>query len=186
MAMTIPARSFLLTTAMLTIAAPVAGQEHNHQQAHVHGEAQLQVAIEGATAELILRSPAANLVGFEHKPRDAAQEKTLEETRQWLRTTPLIQTGNHDCTVVASSVDHAREKADDHDHDHDHSGGGDNHSEFEVTQRLECDSALADSAETPLMQRFPDIETLSVEWVGTDGQGHTALTDGESRFDLER
>lgn len=181
MAMTIPARSLLLTMAMLTTAAPVAGQEHNHQQPHVHGEAKLQVAIEGRTAELILHSPAANLVGFEHEPRDTAQEKTLEEARQWLLTTPLIQTDGGDCTVAASSVDHAREKPDDHGHNE----ARDNHSEFEVTQRLECDSALAGSAETPLMQRFPDIETLSVEWVGIDGQGHTALHDSESRFGLE-
>ncbi|MFW5824485.1 MAG: ZrgA family zinc uptake protein [Marinobacter sp.] len=179
-------RLALLAAPALAVSAPAAGHEQGHQQAHVHGVAQLQLAIEGNTVELILRSPAANLVGFEHAPKNREQEQALAETREWLRSTALIQGAGGDCTVVASSVDHEHGKTDAHDHHGHDKNETDGHSEFEISQRLDCDGPLEGSLETPLLERFGNIETLSVEWVGVDGQGHTELHTGESRIRLER
>lgn len=169
-----------LTLACVTTPLATSAADDHHQQAHVHGEAQLQIAIDGHTAELILRSPAANLLGFEHQPKTEDQENTLMETREWLTTMPVVEMPGNDCTLVAGTIHNTRFGSGDDDHGHNE----DNHSDVEVTQRLECENALADSLTTPLMERFPGIEALSVEWISTSGQGHTELHAGESDIEL--
>lgn len=169
-----------LAVACAATALNASAADDHHQQAHVHGQAQLQIAIDGHTAELILRSPAANLLGFEHQPKNDGQETILMETREWLTATPLVQAKGNDCTVVAGTIHYARDRSEDDDHGHD----SDNHSDFEVTQRLECESALADALTTPLMERFPGIEAMTVEWVSPRGQGGTELHAGETGIEL--
>lgn len=182
-------RTQALALALAGVGVPLsatAGDDH-HQQAHVHGEAYLQVAIEGSTADLILRSPSANLLGFEHKPKTDEQERLLKDAREWLKTTPLVQTPGNDCKLVAGSVHFEQDAGKDHDHgahDHDHDEDQGRHSDAEVSQQLECDSNLADSLTTPLTGRFPGIEHLSVEWISSGGQGHTELHAGESEIEL--
>lgn len=175
-------RASLLALACAGFTITATGDEHghHHQQAHVHGEAKLQVAVEGRTAELILQSPAANLLGFEHKPKNAEQEAAVAETREWLTANPLVQTANNDCTVTAGSVHHEQDLEDGDEHEEEGS-----HSDFEVTQRIECDSELTDSLATPLMTRFPGIEQLSVDWLGSGSQGHTELHAGDDEIHLD-
>lgn len=178
-------RFSLLALACTGAATTATGDEHghHHQQAHVHGEATLQVAVEGRTAELILQSPAANLLGFEHKPKNGEQEAAVDETRQWLSATPLVQTANNDCIVTAGNVHHGQGPEDEDEHGHGH--GKDSHSDVEVTQRIECGSELTDPLTTPLMTRFPGIGQLSVDWLGAGSQGHTELHAGESEIHLD-
>ena len=186
--MTLPnvRRSFLLILACASVATSVAGDEGHHQEAHVHGAARLQVAIEGRHAELILRSPAANLVGFEHQPRNAEQEATVAQASEWLGVNPLVQNARQDCVVTEASVHHQQGGKEGHGHDkhpeHDQASG---HSDFEVTQRIECDSELSDPLTTPLTTRFASIESLSVEWLSPNGQGHSELHSGETKIPLD-
>lgn len=198
--MTLPhlSRASLLTLAFATLSTgAVAEEHHHHQSAHVHGEAKLQVAIEGQTAELILQSPAANLLGFEHAPKTAEQDAAMADAREWLTATPLVQTADNTCTITAASVqhehgdndgrdhdEHGHKEAHAHDHDHEHEEES-SHSDFEVTQRIECDSALMDPLSTDLMTRFPGIEHLSVEWLRADGQGHAEVPGGETEIHLD-
>ncbi len=49
------------------------------EPAHEHGVAQLNVALDGSELVLFLESPAYNLVGFEHHPRDAAEREQLAQ-----------------------------------------------------------------------------------------------------------
>ncbi|MGM0571009.1 ZrgA family zinc uptake protein [Marinobacter sp.] len=182
------ARNFTFTVAALLL--PVTGFGQDGQSAHVHGAAQLQVAIEDNTAELILRSPAANLLGFEHAPRGPEQEKVRHEAHQWLETNALIQTPANDCTVSAGSIHQMGGTGHDHGHDHDHDHGDspkeNGHSDFEVTQRLNCGSELSGTLTVPLMERFPGIDSLSVDWITPNGQGHSELDAGETALTLSR
>ncbi len=49
-----------------------------HHDAHEHGVAHLNVAVEDADLYLEFISPAANIVGFEHSPRTDAQKATVK------------------------------------------------------------------------------------------------------------
>lgn len=182
------ARNLAFTFTLSSLLLPVVGYAQDGQRAHVHGAAELQVAIEGKTAELILRSPAANLLGFEHVPRDSGQEAIRHEAVQWLETSAVIQTPANDCTVSAGTI-HQMGGVD-HDHDHGHSDSNapkeNGHSDFEVTQRLDCGSDLSGTLSVPLMERFPGIDSLSVDWITSTGQGHSELEAGETGLTLSR
>lgn len=56
------------------LAVPAHGGE-----AHVHGHAGLGVAIEGQELTIEFDSPADNLLGFEHAPKSAAEQKLAGE-----------------------------------------------------------------------------------------------------------
>lgn len=60
---------------LLTAIAPVcqAGQTG----AHVHGVANLEVAVDGATVSIALHSPLGNLSGFEHTPRNENERRQI-------------------------------------------------------------------------------------------------------------
>ena len=181
-------KTAIIALASLPLGTQATGEDHR-QQAHVHGEAQLQVAIEGNTVDLILRSPAANLLGFEHQPRNAEQEQTLTQAQEWLGANAMVQTPGGDCTLMAGSIHSMGGRSEEHDHHeekhHDHHEEEEKHSDFEVTQTLECKSKPEDTLRAPLMKRFPGIEQLSVEWLSTDGQGHVELHTGEDDIHLE-
>lgn len=178
----------LLVAAAAIAGLPLAGHGHDHHRAHVHGVARMQVAFEKDTAELILSSPAANLLGFEHQPRSSRQQQILEETEEWLQSNALIQTSSEDCVVLDSLI-HRTGAAADHTHQNHHqneTGHAGGHSDIEVTQRLRCISNLSGDLLVPLMARFPAIEQLTVDWLTPTGQGHAVLTSGDSHIQLPK
>lgn len=179
-------------------------------EAHVHGLAQLQVALDNGQVDLIFTSPAANIVGFEHAPKDDAQRKAVADAAEYLESQPLFVADGTSCTLKEASVssdlldaDHHAEKGhgehhdkhDDHDehhhdhakhgdakeHDHDHEQHGDAHTDFTVSQQLECDDEIGSGFTTPLLERFGGIEQLQVQWVRDSSQGSASLTGGNDR-----
>ena len=182
----------LTLTGALTFAlygGPTVAQQN--LQAHQHGMAELQVAISGEQIDVLLLSPAYNLVGFEHPPRSAEQHQTVESAVDWLKHTALVDTPQQQCSPEQSDVltswndPHADHHDDNHDQsdDHDHSG----HSDIEITQRLHC-PGLSDTnkLQTTLFQRFPGLEQLNAQWVSPKGQNGTRLAPGKHRFQLGR
>ncbi|WP_435794222.1 ZrgA family zinc uptake protein, partial [Neptuniibacter pectenicola] len=53
--------------------------------AHVHGAAVLEVAKEGGEIEAVLRSPMANIVGFEYEARSAEDKATQANALEILK-----------------------------------------------------------------------------------------------------
>lgn len=173
--------------------------------AHQHGHAELQVALDGNQIDLIFTSPAYNLLGFEHRARTDDQKALVKETEEWLEHTPLINTPDASCKVASAEVYHeAGDGSGDH-HDHGHGSNGHDHhehnehehnehehsegyghSDFEVTQVLNCTGlASAEALLIPLTERFPEIEDLGVQWVWSGGQGSTRLEQPERSFSLK-
>lgn len=183
---------------------PVASASDN-PDAHEHGTAQLQMAMENNRIDLIFTSPAYNLAGFEHEAQTDKQKKQLADIRRWLETTPLINTGNRDCSVTRATVQlgengglhqkhdhhetgHHDGKEHHHDHNHDrHHRQGETHRDYDVAQQLTCEGIDAgDIFTSPLPARFPELEELAVEWVGPAGQGSTLLTQSGQSFTLDQ
>ena len=137
-------RNALLAALLLASPALPAQQELRRGDVHQHSVATGQLAVEAGRLDLSLQFPGANLVGFEHPPRDAAQAEALEAatTRlaagDWLvlpadagcRTTVSVDRPGF--AVEASMEDEAGptsafdapsdpHRHDDHDHvNHDH------------------------------------------------------------------
>ena len=69
---------------MLFLACSLAGavlsaseDEHREHGAHEHGRGTLDIAVEGEELVVEFRIPAANVVGFEHAPRDDAEREAV-------------------------------------------------------------------------------------------------------------
>ncbi|WP_150911049.1 ZrgA family zinc uptake protein [Marinobacter halotolerans] len=149
--------------------------------AHEHGHAALQLAIENNRMELIFTSPAYNLAGFEYQARTEEEKQQLANIRQWLETTPLINTESATCALKSATVSLGGETGS-HD-DHDHHGEETSHRDYEVTQQLSCDKLAPDVQLTsPLPARFPQLEELEIEWVGAGGQGGSLVTPANRTF----
>jgi len=75
----------LLLSMVLVPGVMVQAQEHCHHEAHEHGVAHLNVAIEGNRLYIEFSSPAANFVGFEHRPRTQDQKGAIQAAIEGLK-----------------------------------------------------------------------------------------------------
>jgi hypothetical protein len=100
-----------------------------HHEAHVHGVARMNVALEGDALFIELISPAANIVGFEHAPRNAEQKAALRNALETLRAGMDLFTPSADAgaRLVEAKVEsdisdddkHPPEVGHNHGHNHD-------------------------------------------------------------------
>ena len=142
----------------LTLTAVLAGslaaaEEHGYRQhgKHVHGVGQLNVALEGNELHIELISPAVNIVGFEHPPRQRQEAEAVQQAIQTLKdgqrifspaaearcrlATAEVETdlldGKHSHGGEAPHLDDqepsrtgpASEEYEEHEHEHEHETG---------------------------------------------------------------
>jgi ABC-type nickel/cobalt efflux system permease component RcnA len=167
--------------------------EHIQHEAHEHGVARLTLAAEGKRLEIMLESPAANIVGFEHSAATAEEEQKLAEAKAKLakgeslfRINPEAQ-----CSLSSSEIESALFEDDVHEN-HDHHEGHDHHDEhtdheegeahndIDVSWVFSCakPSALR-TVETGLFDLFPaGFEEIMVEWItATNASARTIHQD---------
>ena len=206
----------LLAPLALVAAGVTAGEKHEHEHkhddekrqhdAHVHGIASLNLALEGKEVHVELDSPAANIVGFEHAPASEADHAALDKAVATLRNGDQLFRFNSEagCRMEKADVhsalldhehdEHADKHADDHEHDkkhghdhekhekehHAHEGHGDEgetHSDIEATYHFECDQPNKLTQLTvELFEAFPGTEKLNMQYVIEDKQGGMELT----------
>ena len=174
--------------------------EHRQHDAHVHGIAALNVALEGQEVHVELDSPAANIVGFEHAPSSEADHAALDKAFATLKDGDRLFRFNAEagCRMekanVASSLldeehgehagehkgDHDHEKQDEHGHDkheHEHEHEGETHSDIEAAYHFECDQpGKLTQLTVALFEAFPGTEKLKVQYIIESKQGAADLT----------
>ena len=109
--------------------------EHRRQEAHVHGIAALNLALEGQEVHVELDSPAANIVGFEHAPASEADHAALDKAVAILKDGDQLLRFNSEagCRMEKAEVisalldDEHHENADEHGHEKDEVHGHDEH-----------------------------------------------------------
>ncbi len=96
--------------------------EKRHHDAHVHGVAHLNAAVEGTRLHLEFSSPAANIVGFEHEPRTPEQKDGVRNAIEKLEdgSKLFIPSSEAQCRLSKSSVKTDIEHDAGHDEDADH------------------------------------------------------------------
>jgi hypothetical protein len=67
-------KAMLAASMAIAFAVPVLAQSSG---AHVHGQAGLEIAVDGETVQLNLYSPLDNLLGFEHAPRTEEERRAV-------------------------------------------------------------------------------------------------------------
>lgn len=195
-------KHFVLTTSLLAPLAFVApgasaeekhehdhDQEHRQHDAHVHGIAVLNLALEGEEVHIELDSPAANIVGFEHAPSSQADHAALDKAVDTLKNGDRLFRFNDEagCRMEKADVTSAlldEEHAGKHseDLDHEEKGGheeheGETHSDIEAVYHFECDQpGKLTQLSVELFEVFPATEELNVQYVIESKQGARELT----------
>ncbi|MEB8433532.1 DUF2796 domain-containing protein [Cocleimonas sp. KMM 6892] len=134
--------SVVLSSMALTVAistSTIASEdEHREHGAHQHGKAQLNVIQEKSELAIMLETPAMNVFGFEHEPKNSEQKEIVEHAVKDLKklSTLIEMDKNAACEIVKVDVDqpfgkhdedehedeheHEHEEKDEHDHDDEH------------------------------------------------------------------
>jgi len=122
----------VLAGAMLAslVGVAYAASEDGHREhgAHEHGRGMLDIVAEGEELVVEFRIPAANVVGFEHAPRDDAEREAVRKASETFRdpASVLALPAEAECEVEeaeAGIVGMGAGGDDDHGHgahDHDH------------------------------------------------------------------
>jgi hypothetical protein len=165
-----------LSLACATLTRASAGDELlEEHHAHEHGVATLDVAVEAAQLVLQFRSPAINLLGFEHRPRSAQDETALSRATAWLRdpTAQFKPPAEAACHIVKSEVTTP---------DWEHSG---DHAEFAASYEFDCrQPAALRHLDVQLLRHLEAGTRIEVQVATTAGQDSAELTHSKIRLPL--
>ena len=126
----------LLTIIIVGLGSTFSGThaaETRHHEAHEHGVAHLNIAIEGNNVYIEFTSPAANIVGFEHHPRTQKQKDAVEDAVKKLKAGDalIILSADSKSRLAESRVDtdiEGHESESEHAHEEEgHHGKEDGH-----------------------------------------------------------
>lgn len=180
----------LFTFALLLSGATLANEHRSHEHdsldAHVHGEAQLDVALEGKLLELQLHSPAMNLAGFERAPANAREQARLNAVRDFL-TQPekvFMLAPEAGCALereaVSSELFGVAAGDEDHLALHDEASEAepaDDHHDIHAYYQFTCakPQALRSIDLRNLFRQYPGLHELDVQLIGPRGQNGQTL-----------
>jgi hypothetical protein len=146
--------------------------------AHVHGAAKMQIAIDGNSMEVELAFPLESLVGFERTPRTDKERKTVQKMREQFNEPKawLIPSVAAQCvpgkTEIHAPVLESKSK-DSHGHGKHHE---DEHAELEAVVTFHCAvPAALKSMEVRLFDAFPRLQHLKAEIAAPGKQSGTTL-----------
>lgn len=165
-----------LATAALASLASMAGPAASAQgHAHVHGQAQLELVLEGASLQLTLSAPLDSIVGFEHAPRTAAQRQSAEAALRSLADPAQLFSlpPAAGCTLQDKSIDAPTLQA------APGAAKSGEHADLDATWRFNCSApAQLDRVKLSFFERFAPMKRLTVLVAGPAGQGRYPLRRG--------
>ncbi len=165
------------------------GHDHAHHDslgAHEHGAAELDAALDGSTLEIELRSPAMNLVGFEHAPSSEADRRNVADARKQLEQPNGLfgLPAAAGCTLAESELESPLFEGEAHDHDDAHDKDHESqHSEIHAHYQFDCATPQALQALNlqGLFTAFPGTQKIQAQLIGPNGQQGVQLTADQPR-----
>jgi hypothetical protein len=168
------------TTACALLAASLAAPAASAHKAHTHGVADLAVAVDGGRLSVTLDAPAADVVGFEHAPRDDGQRQAVAAAERLLRSHAELfaMPPAARCRFVAAdvTVPWAGGPAD----------SGDGHADFAARWEFDCaDPARLAFLEVRIAARLRGDPKLRTVVLDDRGQRQSELTRSRTRLELQ-
>lgn len=163
--------------------------------AHVHGEGEINIAVEGTRAKVELRAPSESIYGFEHEARSAADKKKRAAAMELLETRmhrmvlfdPALGCKFSDAKVVEKKEKgHGNEKRADKREKHSH---GDKHSaehrEVHAEYNVNCQRPLAGSVvRFAVTKSFPNLEKVRVQGLSEKKQSGVEIVKDRGNLQL--
>ena len=177
-------KNYFLALALLSTSVAIAEKdEHREHDAHEHGHAQLSVIVEKNELLIMLETPALNVFGFEHKPENDKQHKTVDLAVKDLKNfAPLLTVdASAKCRLVKSEV---KQPFDEEEHEHEESA----HSDVDVEVAFSCENStkLTTMDFTAFFKRFPLFEELEVQAIINGQQMAAELSKKKSILSLKK
>ncbi|EGR3371448.1 DUF2796 domain-containing protein [Vibrio parahaemolyticus] len=203
-----PSKQVLAIVIGLSLSTVATAEEYRQHSAHVHGHVEFNIAQDGSDLLLEITAPGADVVGFEHAPENAEQEKTLQHAVATLEDSNALFAINPQaqCEIEEVHVEHSlggqHEEHEHHDHEghdhdehahHDHDGheGHDHsehsdHGEFTVQYRFHCAQVGELSRiQTDWFNQFPSTESVNVNLFTDTTQSATSLTKSNTQIAIK-
>ena len=178
-------RAASMTFASLSLAWS-AGAIAHEPGAHVHGTAELQVAIDGNQLTISFESPLDNLIGFEHPPRTDKERSAVKRMATRLRQaqTLFVTTPAAQCTLASVQLVSAALPADLLGETKPTKADGakeeEGHADLDAAFTFNCANiSQLKGMDVGLMPAFPGLRKLNVQVVGPRGQSATVLVPGK-------
>ena len=177
------------------LAAEQHDHDHDHHDslgAHEHGAAELDAALDGSMLEIELRSPAMNLVGFEHAPSSDADKRKIADARERLEQPDALfgLPAAAGCKLAETELEsplfegEAHDHGDEHEHEHEHDGDHESqHSEIHAHYHFDCATPQAIQALDlqALFKAFPGTKKIQAQLIGPNGQRGAQLDADQPR-----
>lgn len=208
-----PSKQVLAIVIGLSLSTVATAEEYRQHSAHVHGHVEFNIAQDGSDLLLEITAPGADVVGFEHAPENAEQEKTLQHAVATLEDSNALFAINPQAQCEIEEVhvehslggqheehehhdheghdhdEHAHHDHDKHEHDghegHDHSEHSD-HGEFTVQYRFHCAQVGELSRiQTDWFNQFPSTESVHVNLFTDTTQSATSLTKSNTQIAIK-
>ncbi|HCM2154894.1 TPA: DUF2796 domain-containing protein [Vibrio parahaemolyticus] len=208
-----PSKQILAIVIGLSLSTVATAEEYRQHSAHVHGHVEFNIAQDGSDLLLEITAPGADVVGFEHAPENAEQEKTLQHAVATLEDSNTLFAINPQAQCEIEEVhvehslggqheehehhdheghdhdEHAHHDHDKHEHDghegHDHSEHSD-HGEFTVQYRFHCAQVGELShIQTDWFNQFPSTESVNVNLFTDTTQSATSLTKSNTQIAIK-
>jgi len=169
--------------------------EERHHGSHVHGIAHINVALEKNELYIEVKSPAANIVGFEHSPGNEKEKRAVKEAVETLKAGEKVfkltsragailkeadvTTGHED--EAHNDDEHEKHDAGHHEHakkDHD-----EYHSDFKAVYRFYCKHPdKLKYLDVNLFEQFKGIEKIEVQVLTETKQTALELTPQKNKI----
>jgi len=172
---------------LLITTLPLFAVEHEvHEQhaAHVHGQAELLVAIDSRLMQIEFHSPAFNLLGFEHPPRNLQETEQLANAAQLLEQGDVLFSLPHQAGCKLQKVDtqipFGQASAKDHE-----AHTAEAHADFSGHYLFDCQTPKElRQFKVKLFDLFPLIGEIQGQVISTNVQRSLNLYPGEDIVDL--
>lgn len=172
------------------------GEARTQHGTHEHGTAQLMISLSEQQLDIMLETPAANLLGFEHTPHTKEQNEHIVSIQKRLKQVSRLLTpaSAAHCTLKAYKAESPlfAEKASNSESDTDikannatedqHTTDKKTHTDILVTWQWQCSHMnKLDQVAVKLFSAFPQgFQRLNVEWISANKASAVRLTSDDT------
>ncbi len=162
---------------------------------HAHGVSKLEVAVDGRELTLRLESPAEDVVGFEHAPRDARQKDAVARATATLKSADKLfqPSAEARCRLLEAAVSNDLEPATLPPAAPAAPGApakgaapaGQDHGEFGLAAKWTCeDASKLRQIDTTIFAAFPRMRRIDAQVATAAGQRSQVLSRDKARLGL--
>lgn len=182
--------SILLSASLATYAAEHEHHEQRQHGAHEHGTTLLNMAVEDSQLHIEIESPAMNIVGFEHAPKNHEQEHAIAHATAALKdaSTLFIMSPAARCALSEAHVNSPLLAEEQHGH-YEHAGKEhadehkDTHSEFHASYIFLCKNITAlKEVDLQIFKTFSRTDEIRAQIITGKGQMATELTPASHKL----